>query len=396
MTAKSRIVILVLAVVGLAFAGASTWIHYKLMTDVSYVSICDVSSKLNCSQVYLSSYGSIWGVPVAIGGMFWFALVAAIAWFGRVGRGEATGSYIFLLSIIGMASILYLGHASYTMGVACLLCIGTYVSVFGIFLVAGASPSIPILQVPARMFSDLFGALRKPEVSVVALVIAAGTVATAAFFPKEGQRSLAAAAPQTAAEQLTFEQAWDRQPRIDLGIPADGAKVVIVKFNDYQCPMCRITHEEYKPVLEKYEQSNPGAVKYVLKDWPFNTKCNNAGPTLHVGACEAAVAARIARTQGKEKAREMEDWLFAHQLPAATPQEVKDAAQKILGIKDFDQQYQKYLPEIRKDIADGRALSVGGTPTFFINGVRLNQQMPAPYLDLIIQIEMKKATGAGK
>ena len=194
MTAKSRIVILVLAVVGLAFAGASTWVHYKLLTDASYISICDVSATFNCSQVYLSPYGSLWGVPVAIGGMFWFAMVAAIAAFGRVGKGEASGSYIFLLSIAGMAAVLYLGHASYTMKMYCILCMGTYVSVVGIFLTSGVSPSIPILGVPARMFSDLLTALKKPVVSAVALAIVTATVSTMAFFPKEGTR------PQAPAE----------------------------------------------------------------------------------------------------------------------------------------------------------------------------------------------------
>jgi protein-disulfide isomerase/uncharacterized membrane protein len=393
MTAKSRIVILVLALAGLAFAGDSTWVHYKILTDASFIPICDVNSTFNCSQVYLSTYGSLWGVPVAIGGVFWFAVVAAIAAFGRVGKGEPSGSYIFVLSIAGMAAVLYLGHASYTMKTFCLLCMGTYVSVFGIFLASGASPSIPMLQVPARMFSDLFAALKKPAVSVVALAIVAGTASTMAFFPKEGTRPQFPAKPIESTSD--FAEAWFKQPRTDLGIPADGAKVIIVKFNDYQCPSCRVTHEMYQPVLEKFEQSNPGAVKYVLKDWPWNTKCNNNAQTLHPAACEAAVAVRIARDQGKAKEHEMEAWLFARQQPAATPEEVKAAAQKILGISDFDQQYQQKLPDIRRDVADGVALGISGTPTYFINGVRL-PSMPPAYFELAIQLELNKATGAGK
>ena len=160
--------------------------------------------------------------------------------------------------------------------------------------------------------------------------------------------------------------------------------------------MCRITDEWYQPILRKFEQSNPGAVKYVLKDWPWNTRCNNRAQTLHAGACEAAAAVRIAKPLGKAKEREMEDWLFAHQQPAASPDEVKAAAQKILGISDFDRQYQQKLPEIHRDIADGVALGVSGTPTLFINGVRLNQSMPPAYFELAIQLELNKAAGAGK
>lgn len=394
MTAKSRIVILVLALVGLAFAGASTWVHYKLLTDALYISPCDVSSTFNCSQVYLSAYGSIRGVPVAIGGMFWFALVAAIAAFSRVGKGEPAGSYIFALSIAGMAAVLYLGHASYSMKTFCILCMGTYVSVVGIFLTSGASPSIPIFQVPARMFGDLVSALKKPTVAVVALAIVVATASTMAFFPKEGTRPQLPSKPIESTSD--FADAWFKQPRIDLGIPADGAKVIIVKFNDYQCPMCRITHEAYQPVLDKFEQSNPGAVKYVLKDWPWNTKCNSNAQTLHPAACEAAAAVRIARAQGKAKEHEMEAWVFAHQNPPASPLEIQGAAQKILGISDFDRQYQQQLPAIRRDIADGVALGINGTPTYFMNGVRLPGNMPPPYFELAIQLELNKAAGAGK
>ena len=393
MTARSRIIILVLAIVGFGFAGASTWVHYKLLTDPSYVSICDVSQTFNCSQVYLSPYGSILGVPVAIGGMFWFALVAAIAAFGRVGNGEATGSYIFVLSMVGLAAVLYLGNASYTMGTACLLCIGTYVSVLGIFIVSGASPSVPVLQIPARLFGDLLSALRRPAVAAVALAIVAGTASVVAFFPKEGTRP--APAPATPQTALNFEQAWAQQPRVDLGIPADGAKVVVVKFNDFQCPGCKETHDWYKPVLEKFAQSHPGAIKYVLKDWPWDQECNfNASATLHAGACEAAAAVRMGKDRGPAKEEEMTDWVYANQM--APPQAVKDAAKRILGVTDFDREYAKKLPDIRKDVADGGALSLKGTPTLFINGVRVENLMPPAFFELALQLELNKAAGAGK
>ena len=72
---------------------------------------------------------------------------------------------------------------------------------------------------------------------------------------------------------------------------------------------CAQTHEWYKPVLDKFEQSHPGAVKFVVKDWPWNAKCNfNTGAGRCItGACEAAAAVRMARDRGKAKDDEMED-----------------------------------------------------------------------------------------
>ena len=132
MTPRARWLILGFALLGLAFAGASAWVHYKLIVDPTYVSPCDINATFNCTQVYLSRYGSLFGVPVALGGVFWFGLVALIAGLSapRPGVGAPTASYVFALSIVGLAAVLYLGYASFVqLKTGCVLCIGTYVSV---------------------------------------------------------------------------------------------------------------------------------------------------------------------------------------------------------------------------------------------------------------------------
>jgi protein-disulfide isomerase len=195
----------------------------------------------------------------------------------------------------------------------------------------------------------------------------------------------------SADAQANFAKAWAQQPRVDLGIPAGGAKVVVVKFNDFMCPTCRQAEELYKPILDKFAKSNPGAVKYVLKDWPWNSSCNfNTASTIsgHEAACNAAAAARMARDRGKYD--EMATWLYANQ--GTTAAAVRAAAERILGVKDFDAEYAKKLPEIRRDVADGGVLRINGTPTFFINGVRLPEAMiQAPYFELAISLELKRA-----
>ena len=177
---------------------------------------------------------------------------------------------------------------------------------------------------------------------------------------------------------------------MNLGIAPEGAKVIIVKFNDFQCGACAQAEMVYKPVLQKFAASSPGAVKYVVKDWPWDTKCNfNSGRTIpgHEAACDSAAAARMARDRNKYD--EMAAWLYANQ--GARPEAVRAAAQKMLGVTDFDREYALKLPEIRSDIADGGVLNIDGTPTYFMNGVRLPGGMRPEYLEMAIEIEMKKA-----
>jgi uncharacterized membrane protein len=381
--------ILAFALVGLAFAGTSAWVHYKLLTDPSYQSLCDYNNTFNCSQVYMSRFGAVAGVPVALGGIIWFALVALMTGLPRVERraGDPTGAYVFALATVGLASILYLGYASFfILKKACVLCIGTYVAVAGIFIVSGMSASESVSRLPRRFAGDIRAMVARPTTFLIALLFLVGAGSLVTVFPKEGNVPQGQAPTQD--QQKYFEEAWWAQPRIDLGIPADGAKVVVVKFNDYQCPTCKAVYDGYKPVYEKFEKSHPGQVKQVTKDWPWHSKCNFNVPTeMHNWACEAAAAARMAKDRGK--LAEMEAFLFQNQQ-TLTPQGVIDGTKKLLGVTDFDKEYAAKLPDIKRDIADGGALSLQGTPLVFINGVRINGYMQPPLFELALSLELNK------
>jgi uncharacterized membrane protein/protein-disulfide isomerase len=410
MTPRIRWLILGLAAAGLVFAGASTWVHYRLLTDPTYASPCDISSSFNCTQVLLSRYGSVRGVPVAIGGLIWFALVALIAGSARPNdAGSPAGSYVFALATIGLAVVLYLGYASFfVLRTWCVLCLGTYASVIGIFIVSGLTSSIAMTRLPARLISDVKTLTARPVWLVVAVLYLAGAASAVAFFPRETSPGAAPPPQQNtppADAQQAFADAWFKQPRVDLGVPADGATVVVVKFNDFLCGGCKASHLAYEPVFEKYKQSHPGAVRQVLKDWPWNTRCNfNSGSTIpgHQAACEAAVAVRLAAERGK--ADEMVNWLFAEQQRlielglrgSGGPEAVKAKAVEMLGITaaDFDREYGGKLEGIKRDVADGGALRVQSTPTYYVNGVRAvanNTFLPAEYFDLAIKLELQKA-----
>ena len=116
MTALRRRLILGFGVLGLGASMMSSYVHYKLLTDPSYTSFCDVNPAVSCTQAYLSPYGSVWGVPVALAGVLFFAVVLLLAGLGGRDRSrarETVPGYIFALSTVGLAAVFYLGWASY-------------------------------------------------------------------------------------------------------------------------------------------------------------------------------------------------------------------------------------------------------------------------------------------
>lgn len=394
MSSQTRWVILALSIVGLGFAGASTWVHYRILTDPTYVSPCDVSAAFNCTQVYLSRFGSVAGVPVAITGLVWFGLTALIAGFARPGAPSVAAGYLRVLSLIGLAVVLYLGYASFVvLGTGCLLCMGTYVCVAGILAASFMSRAVPVGELAGRLGDDLASVVRNPAAAVCAALYVAGAAGAVVFFPSEAEaasRQAAAAPAPTGDVRADFAAAWAQQPRTDLGIAAEGAKVVVVKFNDYECPSCRQAEAYYNPVFQKFAVSHPGAIKYVVKDYPLDSKCNfhmMQTITGHEAACDASAAARMAKEKGKYA--EMTEWMYANQ--GVSPAELRAAAQRILGVTDFESEYARALPDIRKDIADGGAVGINSTPTYFINGVKLPGGMRAEYFELAITLEIEKA-----
>ena len=389
---------LVCALVGLGASATAAYVHYQHIADPGYISFCDVNASVSCTQVYASQYGTFAGVSVAVFGVIWSAfatLLVLAAMRGSPVVRESAPAYLFGASTIGLAVVLYLGYASlFILGLVCILCVVMYASVIGLFLISGAVTSVPMLSVPRRALHDLKALRQSPLAMALAALFVVGTASALAFFPREnssvvaagnGSAESAAAATEEAriAEFLRF---YNAQPRLTLNVPADGAKVLIVKFNDYLCPACGESFRAYKSVLAKYEASNPGAVRLVTRDFPLESECNTGGP--HPAACEAAVAVRLARAKGKAEA--LEDYLFANQS-GMTADKVKQAARDVGQVTDFDVRYQATLEQVKVDAAYGRQLGVGSTPTFFINGVKLDRMLPAVYFDQAIAYELGRA-----
>lgn len=404
MSRRAAFLALSCALLGLGASAAAAYTHYHMLYDPMYRSFCDVSATISCTQVYQSRFSTFQGIPVAIFGGVWFvgaALMAGAGFTARQSVRESIPGYLFVMSTIALAVILYLGYASFVLlKTVCLLCLTTYAAVIGLFLVSGAATSFPMTTLPRRASRDARVFISSPLALTLAVLFFAGAASTLAFFPRDGAAAAASTAGGTTAAATTapeptqdqkseFERWYAAQPRVPLIVPADGAKVLVVKFNDYQCPACGQSYTQYKPIFAKYEAQNPGAVKLVMKDYPLNKDCNEAmSQTIHPAACEAAVAVRLAPASKREA---MEEWLYAHQ-PAMTPPSVRQAARDIGQVADFESKYASTVSLVKSDVALGRQLGIKSTPTFFINGVKVEGGLPPQYFDQAIAIELQRAT----
>jgi protein-disulfide isomerase len=136
------------------------------------------------------------------------------------------------------------------------------------------------------------------------------------------------------------------------------APVTVVEFTDFQCPACGAMH----PILDEVLKSYGNRVRFVVRDFPL---------TMHANARKAAEAANAANAQGKFF--EYISLLFTRQKALDVPSLKKYASELGLNRARFDAALDGgvYEAEIKHDIEDGEIYGISGTPTIFINGVKL-------------------------
>ncbi len=74
-----------------------------------------------------------------------------------------------------------------------------------------------------------------------------------------------------------------------------------------------------------------------------------------------------------------------------TPPAVRQAAHDVGQVADFDAKYASTLSLVKGDVALGRQLQVKSTPTFFINGVKIEGALPPQYFEQAIAYELQHA-----
>ncbi len=211
---------------------------------------------------------------------------------------------------------------------------------------------------------------------------AASTATTAPAAPTEG--ASAASAPsgsQAAATTAAPSAAIVPSSSLPSGVDADGnfylgdpkATVKLLEYSDFQCPYCSRHALETGPQIDQAYVAT-GKVVLVFRNFPLD---------IHPNAMPAAKSALCAGQQEPSLFWAMHDWLFTNQ---STWSSVQDAAvefrtQALAAGADgaaYDKCFAAAETEshIKKDLADGLAQRVQGTPAFFVNDWFINGAVP--------------------
>ncbi len=145
---------------------------------------------------------------------------------------------------------------------------------------------------------------------------------------------------------------------------ASEGKAVLVEYLDFECPACA----SYVPVIAQLEEEYGDRVTFVTRYFPLSG---------HRNGLASALAVEAAGKQGKYA--EMFDLLYAKQKEwgnkqIETPQAFEAYASELgLDMEAFkaDVASEEVMARVMRDKNAGEALGINGTPTFFLNGAKL-------------------------
>jgi protein-disulfide isomerase len=189
----------------------------------------------------------------------------------------------------------------------------------------------------------------------------------------------------------------DTMSKIDTsGRPTRGAKaskVVVVNFDDFECPFCSRMHQTLFPeILKEYGDR----VTFIYKDYPL--------AEIHPWAIHAAVDANCLAAQNSDAYWDFADYIHANQHEVSnekTPGARLEALDKLTMLQgqkhNFDvvklQSCIKAQDEsaIKASMKEAEAIGVEATPTLFISGEKIDGAVPISELRAALDRALRDA-----
>jgi protein-disulfide isomerase len=202
---------------------------------------------------------------------------------------------------------------------------------------------------------------------------------------------------RTTRLDLTKDPYAETMKKIDVkGRPVRGnpkAKVVLVNYDDFECPFCSRAHKTLFPELLKEYGDR---VAFIYKDFPLSD--------LHPWAIHAAVDANCLASESNDAYWDFADYIHLNQsvVNSERGRENQFAALDRITLAEggkfnVDSGKLKTCMKAQKEDAvmaslkEGESLGIDGTPTMFVNGQMVNGALSADEFRALLDKALKEA-----
>ena len=350
---------------------------YQLSAGLAEKSaVCHINESINCDQALLSPYAKIFNVSLSSFG-FAFTLIVflLILFLLKFNLSDYWKNFLFYLSSVIALSSIGMAVLSLLYSLYCPVCWSLYL--FSFILLAGLFFAFkPILKSP-QVF--ILQALKEKSAYLTALIIFLIALFLHMSFVNtyelKDKKELISA----------FLTDWHYEPAINIPphhLIQKGKKdssMVIVEFADFLCPACQRVQEPLKKFLQNFPD-----VKFYFFAYPLDNTCNDSLSFGRSGlSCELSKAIVCA----KDKAWEFHDFFFEKQQlfigAQGDTKKVQKLLDEIIQQTQIDKsqfrlcmQGESSLEKVKLSAQAGAQAEISGTPSFFINGKKLQGYDP--------------------
>jgi protein-disulfide isomerase len=152
---------------------------------------------------------------------------------------------------------------------------------------------------------------------------------------------------------------------------AADAPVTVIEYSDFQCPYCMVLHQSLRSLVEE------GEVRWVYRHYPL--------VTIHPQAHLAAEASECAAESGKFW--DYSDEVFERQREISREELIEVATVVGLDPGPFEECLGsgRHSEKVSQQLSEGNSKRVRGTPTFWVNGKRMEGGYSAEQLLALIE-----------
>ncbi len=340
--------------------------HYSLksLSNTGEASFCSINATFDCDAVALSSYASVFQIPVALLGAIshLFLVFLLLSYFiSPVANPQKYIRLSFLVSTVMLVASVFMGGISlFLMTTYCILCIALYLLSFGVF-------ELLRRELGGEFFKNIVTDFTSSFSVFMTLVI---FLAVGYIFHKRHFRSIPTLEPSRIAQQWQRTSPSNFQkttPIYSLG--SSNPKMVIQEFLDFFCPSCKRSSH---PVTS-FVQAHKKDVRLDVYSLPLGVKkCEKSIPQPHCYLPQLVYCAQKEHQKGAILAKEF----FEHQS-ALSPlrsdfKRLVEFTDTILSNLDIPSvktcvSSQEAQDIINLHIQKSNEFELTGVPSFFIN-----------------------------
>ena len=362
-----KTLLLALSLLGLFDSLYLLWVY----TSPSRPMVCLGSG---CDEVRASAYAHLFGLPLPAFGVASYAILALlifaeVLFSARLGR--AIQYLVAGISCAGFLFSIYLTSLeAFVIHAWCAWCVVSALVVTGIF----ALSLLDQRQPPA--LTDPAAAMARVRTNFVLCVVAL-LIGVPAFILLS-RHGVLPPVPEASSQALA-----EHLVRPESHIAGNlQAPLTLVEFGDFECPACSLSEEAGRQIRAHYGDR----IRFVFRQFPLSK--------IHPQAEKAAEASECTAEQGKF-------WEGLEKLYAEQADLSEDALKRYARELGLDQtRFNQCLDSgetasrVTQDLADGRAVGVRATPTFFIGQKRIEGPLEFATFSHLVEQELASSGAA--